>query len=151
MNTAHLLPHTSKEVLPLRPGPAPNGTQPVNIVRPLRPAPSPHTGTRDLKVVRPPLPVGKPPAAPPKSPPTPQRLSPPKKPLPLNPTRSPLKNIKDRYVAFGLALHWGPTTLEPGLGLGLAGERLVAQGLCPHGTRPGLAQPEMATWARSFQ
>ncbi|KAI3365918.1 hypothetical protein L3Q82_000741 [Scortum barcoo] len=38
----------------------------------------------------------------------------------------------------------GPT-LEPGLGLGLAGERLVA-GSLPTG--PGRAQPEMATWAR---
>ncbi|XP_075943338.1 disintegrin and metalloproteinase domain-containing protein 33 isoform X1 [Anarhichas minor] len=84
------LPHTSKEVLPLRPGPLPNGTQPVNIVRPLRPAQSPRGGPRDLKVARPPLPAGKPPAAPPKSPSTPQRLSPPKKPLPLNPTRFPL-------------------------------------------------------------
>ncbi|XP_061525007.1 disintegrin and metalloproteinase domain-containing protein 33 isoform X1 [Phycodurus eques] len=69
---------TSKEVLPLRPDPAPGGTQPVNIVRPLRPAPF----TRDVKRARPPLP-----AAPRKSP---QRLSPPKKPLPLNPMRSPL-------------------------------------------------------------
>lgn len=84
------LPHTSKELLPLRPGPVANGTQPVNIVRPLRPAPSPQGAARDTKAVRPPLPVGKPPAAPHKSPPTPQRLSPPKKPLPLNPTRSPL-------------------------------------------------------------
>lgn len=84
------LPHTSKEVLPLRPGPSPNGTQPVNIVRPLRPAQSPHGGARDLKVVRPPLPAGKPPAGPAKSPSTPHRLSPPRKPLPLNPTRSPL-------------------------------------------------------------
>lgn len=84
------LPHTSKEVLPLRPGPVANGTQPVNIVRPLRPAPSPQGGPRGLKVVRTPLPAGRPPAAPPKSPTTPQRLSPPKKPLPLNPTRSPL-------------------------------------------------------------
>ncbi|XP_076004419.1 disintegrin and metalloproteinase domain-containing protein 33 [Genypterus blacodes] len=83
------LPHTSKEVLPLRPGQAPNGSQPVNIVRPQRPALSPQ-GARDLKVVRPPLPAGKPPAALPKSPATPQRLSPPKKPLPLNPIRSPL-------------------------------------------------------------
>ncbi|KAI3363727.1 hypothetical protein L3Q82_001341 [Scortum barcoo] len=41
----------------------------------------------------------------------------------------------------GLALQ-GPT-LEPGLGLGLAGERLVA-GSLPTG--PGRAQPEMATW-----
>ncbi|KAJ4940693.1 hypothetical protein JOQ06_026988 [Pogonophryne albipinna] len=84
------LPHTSKEVLPLRPGPVSNGTQPVNIVRPLRPSQSPMGGSRDVKVVRPPLPASKPPTAPPKSPATPQRLSPPKKPLPLNPTRSPL-------------------------------------------------------------
>ncbi|KAI3360389.1 hypothetical protein L3Q82_002300 [Scortum barcoo] len=42
----------------------------------------------------------------------------------------------------GLAL-LGPT-LEPGLGLGLAGERLVA-GSLPTG--PGRAQPEIATWA----
>uniref|UniRef100_A0A3Q4BX87 Uncharacterized protein n=1 Tax=Mola mola TaxID=94237 RepID=A0A3Q4BX87_MOLML len=84
------LPHTSKEVLPLRPGPAPNGTQPVNIVRPLRPASSLQRGSKDLKVGRQPLRAGKPPAAPPKSLPTPQRLSPPTKPLPLNPTRSPL-------------------------------------------------------------
>uniref|UniRef100_A0A3Q2EF97 Disintegrin and metalloproteinase domain-containing protein 19-like n=1 Tax=Cyprinodon variegatus TaxID=28743 RepID=A0A3Q2EF97_CYPVA len=85
-----VLPHTSKEVLPLRPGPVPNCTQPVNIVRPLRPTQSPQGGPRDLKVLRPPLPSAKPPTVPPKSPPTPQRLSPPKKPLPLNPTRSPL-------------------------------------------------------------
>lgn len=84
------LPHTSKEVLPLRPGPAPNSTQPVNIVRPLRPAPSPQGARQDPKVARPPLPASKPPGAPPKSPQTPQRLTPPKKPLPLNPTRSPL-------------------------------------------------------------
>ncbi|KAK5617480.1 hypothetical protein CRENBAI_005517 [Crenichthys baileyi] len=84
------LPHTSKEVLPLRPGPVPNGTQPVNIMRPLRPTQSPQGGPRDLKVVRPPLPACKPPTVPSKSPPTSQRLSPPKKPLPLNPTHSPL-------------------------------------------------------------
>ncbi|XP_045066658.1 disintegrin and metalloproteinase domain-containing protein 33, partial [Coregonus clupeaformis] len=83
------LPHTSKEVLPLRPGPAPNGTQPVNIVRPLRPAPSPHNTPRGFKVVHPPLLV-KSTGAPPKSPAPPQNLTPPKKPLPLNPTRSPL-------------------------------------------------------------
>ncbi|XP_061768398.1 disintegrin and metalloproteinase domain-containing protein 33 isoform X1 [Nerophis ophidion] len=76
------LPATSKEVLPLRPAPLPTGTQPVNVVRPLRPVP---------KGSRPPLPAGKPPGVTRKSPPPPpQRLSPPKKPLPLNPTRSPL-------------------------------------------------------------
>lgn len=85
------IPHTSKEVLPLRPGPIPNGSQPVNVVRPLRPAPSPRPSPRDIKGPRPPLPASKPPAAPPKSTPVhTQKLSPPKKPLPLNPTRSPL-------------------------------------------------------------
>ncbi|KAI3367239.1 hypothetical protein L3Q82_008291 [Scortum barcoo] len=50
------------------------------------------------------------------------------------------KNIKDRYVArIGVT---GAPHLEPGLGLGLAGERLVA-GSLPTG--PGRAQPEMAT------
>ncbi|KAI3353183.1 hypothetical protein L3Q82_019737, partial [Scortum barcoo] len=55
------------------------------------------------------------------------------------------KNIKDRSVTSpGLGALPGPH-LEPGLGLGLAGERLVA-GSLPTG--PGRAQPEMATWAR---
>ncbi|XP_016430984.1 disintegrin and metalloproteinase domain-containing protein 19-like [Sinocyclocheilus rhinocerous] len=79
------LPHTSKEVLPLRPNPASNSTQPVNIVRPLRPAPSPSLS--NIKGPRPPPPISKPP----KSVASPQKLSPPKKPLPLNPSRSPLK------------------------------------------------------------
>ncbi|XP_039525771.1 disintegrin and metalloproteinase domain-containing protein 19 [Pimephales promelas] len=84
------LPHTSKEVLPLRPNPASNGTQPVNIVRPLRPAPSPSLSS--VKGPRPPPPISKPPNSPstPKSVASPQKLSPPKKPLPLNPTRTPL-------------------------------------------------------------
>ncbi|KAI2662380.1 Disintegrin and metalloproteinase domain-containing protein 12 [Labeo rohita] len=84
------LPHTSKEVLPLRPNPASNGTQPVNIVRPLRPAPSPSLS--NIKGHRPPPPISKPPNSPstPKSVASPQKLSPPKKPLPLNPSRSPL-------------------------------------------------------------
>ncbi|KAI3361723.1 hypothetical protein L3Q82_002076 [Scortum barcoo] len=52
---------------------------------------------------------------------------------------------QSRTVTFawiGVTLR-GPT-LEPGLGLGLAGEHLVA-GSLPTG--PGRAQPEMATWA----
>ncbi|XP_026124477.1 disintegrin and metalloproteinase domain-containing protein 33 [Carassius auratus] len=84
------LPHTSKEVLPLRPNPASNGTQPVNIVRPLRPAPSPSLS--NIEGPRPPPPISRPPNSPstPKSVASPQKLSPPKKPLPLNPSRSPL-------------------------------------------------------------
>ncbi|XP_051755356.1 disintegrin and metalloproteinase domain-containing protein 33 isoform X2 [Ctenopharyngodon idella] len=84
------LPHTSKEVLPLRPNPASNGTQPVNIVRPLRPAPSP--SLTNVKGPRPPPPISKPSNSPstPKSVVSPQKLSPPKKPLPLNPSRTPL-------------------------------------------------------------
>lgn len=81
------LPHTSKEVLPLRPGPTSNGTQPVNIVRPLRPAPSPHL--HNVKVPRPPPPISKP-LEEAKCSPTAAKLSPPRKPLPLNPTRSPV-------------------------------------------------------------
>ncbi|XP_066537193.1 disintegrin and metalloproteinase domain-containing protein 19 isoform X2 [Hoplias malabaricus] len=81
------LPHTSKEVLPLRPSLSSNGTQPVNIVRPLRPAPSPHL--QDVKVPRPPPPISKPLVAA-KTSHTAPKLSPPKKPLPLNPTRSPV-------------------------------------------------------------
>ncbi|KAI3356707.1 hypothetical protein L3Q82_003394 [Scortum barcoo] len=53
------------------------------------------------------------------------------------------RRISRTVTSPGLALR-GPT-LEPGLGLGLAGERLVA-GSLPTG--PGRAQPEMATWAR---
>lgn len=88
------LPHTSKEVLPLRPNPASNGTQPVNIVRPLRPAPSPSLS--NIKGPRPPPPIGKPPNSPskPKSVASPQKLSPPKKPLPLNPSRTPLVRVQ---------------------------------------------------------
>ncbi|XP_005172418.1 disintegrin and metalloproteinase domain-containing protein 33 [Danio rerio] len=84
------LPHTSKEVLPLRPNPATNGPQPVNIVRPLRPAPSPSLS--NMKGPRPPPPISKPPNSPktPKTVASPQKLSPPKKPLPLNPSRTPL-------------------------------------------------------------
>ncbi|KAI3368327.1 hypothetical protein L3Q82_008033 [Scortum barcoo] len=40
----------------------------------------------------------------------------------------------------------GGPTLEPGLGLGLAGEAPGGHGSLPTG--PGRAQPEMATWAR---
>ncbi|KAA0723690.1 Disintegrin and metalloproteinase domain-containing protein 19 [Triplophysa tibetana] len=90
------LPHTSKEVLPLRPNPVSNGTQPVNIVRPLRPAPSPSLTA--AKGSRPPPPVFKPTNSPstPKSVASPQKLSPPKKPLPLNPSRSPLMASKQQ-------------------------------------------------------
>ncbi|KAI3367629.1 hypothetical protein L3Q82_026471 [Scortum barcoo] len=44
---------------------------------------------------------------------------------------------KDRYVA-RIGVTRGPT-LEPGLGLGLAGERLVGR-VFAHGTRPGSAR-----------
>ncbi|KAI3370554.1 hypothetical protein L3Q82_025315, partial [Scortum barcoo] len=45
---------------------------------------------------------------------------------------------KDRYVARIGVTHWGPT-LEPGLGLGLAGERPGGR-VFAHGTRPGSAR-----------
>ncbi|XP_029939780.1 disintegrin and metalloproteinase domain-containing protein 33 isoform X2 [Salarias fasciatus] len=81
------VPHSSKEVLPLRPNPVQNGAQPVNVVRPLRPVQSPHGAAQRLKVVRPPVATSKH-LAPATTPPQhPQRLSPPQKPLPLNPVR----------------------------------------------------------------
>ncbi|KAI3363920.1 hypothetical protein L3Q82_001524 [Scortum barcoo] len=57
------------------------------------------------------------------------------------------KKNKDRYVARirQVGITGGPT-LEPGLGLGLAGERLVS---LPTG--PGRAQPEMADVGPAFQ
>uniref|UniRef100_A0A9J7YJ84 ADAM metallopeptidase domain 19a n=1 Tax=Cyprinus carpio carpio TaxID=630221 RepID=A0A9J7YJ84_CYPCA len=87
-----------KEVLPLRPNPASNGTQPVNIVRPLRPAPSPSLS--NIEGPRPPPPISKTPNSPstPKSVASPQKLSPPKKPLPLNPSRSPLVRILCTHI-----------------------------------------------------
>ncbi|XP_033869581.2 disintegrin and metalloproteinase domain-containing protein 33-like [Acipenser ruthenus] len=90
--------HPSREVLPLRSGPVPNRSQPVNIVRPLRPAPTPdiHSGhplqtstpdiQRNLKEHRP----VKPPAPAQKSSSLAEKLIPPKKPLPVHPTRTPL-------------------------------------------------------------
>ncbi|KAI3354744.1 hypothetical protein L3Q82_004575 [Scortum barcoo] len=48
------------------------------------------------------------------------------------------RRISRTVTSPGLALPGGPT-LEPGLGLGLAGERLVA-GSLPTGTRPGSAR-----------
>ncbi|KAI3362224.1 hypothetical protein L3Q82_012542 [Scortum barcoo] len=44
-------------------------------------------------------------------------------------------------------MHYRGPTLEPGLGLGLSGERLVAWWAGSLPTGPGRAQPEMATWA----
>ncbi|KAI3351371.1 hypothetical protein L3Q82_005914 [Scortum barcoo] len=52
-------------------------------------------------------------------------------------------NIKDRYVTRITCI--GVPILEPGLGLGLTGECMVARSLP---TGPSRAQPEMATWAR---
>ncbi|KAI3361925.1 hypothetical protein L3Q82_012277 [Scortum barcoo] len=54
------------------------------------------------------------------------------------------KNIKDRSHVARIGVTGAPPWSR-GLGLGLAGERLVA-GSLPTG--PGRAQPEMATWAR---
>uniref|UniRef100_A0A4W5Q0N8 ADAM metallopeptidase domain 33 n=1 Tax=Hucho hucho TaxID=62062 RepID=A0A4W5Q0N8_9TELE len=88
------LPHTSKEVLPLRPDPTTICTQPVNIVRPLSPNPLLHNTPQSSKVVRPPLHVSMPPGALSKSTDPPQKHTRPTKPLPLNPTRSPLPRPK---------------------------------------------------------
>ncbi|KAI3364862.1 hypothetical protein L3Q82_001044 [Scortum barcoo] len=51
----------------------------------------------------------------------------------------------------GLALHWGPT-LEPGLGLGLAGERLVARGpvQCGLGSSHGGGPRRPNPWTKTL-
>ncbi|KAI3357139.1 hypothetical protein L3Q82_015611 [Scortum barcoo] len=57
--------------------------------------------------------------------------------------RTPTRTVTSPGLDWRYSRVQGPT-LEPGLGLGLAGERLVA-GSLPMG--PGRAQPKMATWA----
>ncbi|CAN9509787.1 unnamed protein product [Ophioblennius macclurei] len=81
------VPHTNKNVLPLKPSPMQNSAQPVNVVRPLRPVHSPHGTHQRLKVVSPPMPNSKHLESATKSHQISQRLSPPQKPLPLNPVR----------------------------------------------------------------
>ncbi|XP_039607802.1 disintegrin and metalloproteinase domain-containing protein 19 isoform X2 [Polypterus senegalus] len=88
-NNAKKPSKTGQEILPLRPGPTVNGPHPVNIVRPLRPAPTPDI-QRNVKMPRPVMPAGKPPPTPTKFTSTTEKLIPPKKPLPVNPTRTPL-------------------------------------------------------------
>ncbi|XP_053560344.1 disintegrin and metalloproteinase domain-containing protein 33 [Bombina bombina] len=89
----------SKTVFQGKSGGVQNGSQPVNIVRPLRPAPSPvHQHSKQLKPSRPPPPAKSTPPNPKKVGNTYAKLLPPKKPLPscpavtsqLNPPRKPL-------------------------------------------------------------
>ncbi|XP_047433428.1 uncharacterized protein LOC125003504 [Mugil cephalus] len=59
--------------------------------------------------------------------------------------RRPRMKRKNRRQCSWLGVYRAEYTLEPGLGLGLVGKRLVA-GPLPMG--PGRAQPELDTWAR---
>ncbi|XP_067389763.1 disintegrin and metalloproteinase domain-containing protein 33 [Emydura macquarii macquarii] len=81
----------ARGVFPLKPSAPQNGSQPVNVVRPLRPAPSPAAHPhRDLKPSRPPPPGGKFPGVPAKTIGSQLKLLPPKKPLPSSPVRTPV-------------------------------------------------------------
>ncbi|XP_075429723.1 disintegrin and metalloproteinase domain-containing protein 19-like isoform X2 [Ascaphus truei] len=74
-------------------GAAQTCSQPINIVRPLRPAPSPVLQpSKGLKPTRPPPPVKKSPMIPAKEDHTFIKLLPPKKPLPSCPARTPQMN-----------------------------------------------------------
>ncbi|XP_074848319.1 disintegrin and metalloproteinase domain-containing protein 33 isoform X3 [Carettochelys insculpta] len=78
-------------IFPLRPSAAQNGSQPVNVVRPLRPAAGPTVlPHRDLKPARPPPPSGRSPIDAAKATGSQPKLLPPKKPLPHSPVRAPL-------------------------------------------------------------
>ncbi|XP_041323258.1 disintegrin and metalloproteinase domain-containing protein 33 [Pyrgilauda ruficollis] len=71
-------------------GAAQPGSQPVNVVHPLRPAPhSISPRPRDPKPARPPPPATKSPLVPTKAGASQAKLPPPKKPLPCSPVRSP--------------------------------------------------------------
>ncbi|XP_063257300.1 disintegrin and metalloproteinase domain-containing protein 33-like isoform X3 [Prinia subflava] len=73
-----------------RPGAAPPGSQPINVVHPLRPAPHAIPARpRDPKPARPPPPAGKSPLLPSKAGASQAKLPPPRKPLPCSPVRSP--------------------------------------------------------------
>ncbi|XP_044874123.1 disintegrin and metalloproteinase domain-containing protein 33 isoform X2 [Mauremys mutica] len=77
----------ARGIFPLKP----NGSQPVSIVHPLRPAPSPAAPPhRDLKPSRPPPPGGKSPVVLAKAISSQPKLLPPKKPLPSTPVRTPV-------------------------------------------------------------
>ncbi|NWY37375.1 ADA33 protein, partial [Sylvia atricapilla] len=72
------------------PGAAQPGSQPINVVHPLRPAPHPIAPRpRDPKPARPPPPASKSPLVSPKAGASQAKLPPPRKPLPCSPIRSP--------------------------------------------------------------
>uniref|UniRef100_A0A452I3K8 Uncharacterized protein n=1 Tax=Gopherus agassizii TaxID=38772 RepID=A0A452I3K8_9SAUR len=85
--------HDTRGIFPLKP----NGSQPVSIVHPLRPAPSPAAPPhRDLRPSRPPPPGGKSPVVPAKAISSQPKLLPPKKPLPSTPVRTPVVSFSGR-------------------------------------------------------
>uniref|UniRef100_A0A8C3E889 ADAM metallopeptidase domain 33 n=1 Tax=Corvus moneduloides TaxID=1196302 RepID=A0A8C3E889_CORMO len=97
---AFTLRNISASSHPTKPGPrtaflpksgaAQPGSQPINVVHPLRPAPhSIPPRPRDPKPARPPPPVSKSPLVPTKAGVSQAKLPPPKKPLPCSPVRTP--------------------------------------------------------------
>ncbi|KAJ7327272.1 hypothetical protein JRQ81_017031, partial [Phrynocephalus forsythii] len=89
----------TRGISPLRTNASPSSSHPVNIVRPLRPAPSPAVSVqKDLKPARPPpLPFTKSSAVPVQTTFGAQnKLPAPKKPLPCSPVRTPLIDPKQR-------------------------------------------------------
>ncbi|XP_060134314.1 disintegrin and metalloproteinase domain-containing protein 33 isoform X3 [Zootoca vivipara] len=89
----------TRGVFPPKPNPLQGASHPVNVVRPLRPAPAPVTPLqKDLKPSRPPpLPFNKSPAAAAGAKFGAQnKLPPPKKPLPISPARTALVDPKQR-------------------------------------------------------
>ncbi|XP_030046808.1 disintegrin and metalloproteinase domain-containing protein 33 [Microcaecilia unicolor] len=85
-----------RDNFPVKSGIVQNGSQPVNIVRPLRPAPTPVSQPpKDLKPCRPPPPAKKSPMVLAKTMDSQTKLLPPKKPLPTIPVRTPKIIVKN--------------------------------------------------------
>ncbi|KAK4819135.1 hypothetical protein QYF61_025602 [Mycteria americana] len=81
----------TRTAFPRKPSAHQPGSQPVNVVHPLRPPPhSIPPRPRDPKPARPPPPVSKSPMVPTKTVVSQAKLPPPKKPLPCSPVRTPL-------------------------------------------------------------
>ncbi|XP_075787141.1 disintegrin and metalloproteinase domain-containing protein 33 isoform X2 [Pelodiscus sinensis] len=88
---AQSTPKAARGIFPLKPSAVQPGSQPVNVVHPLRPAPSPAAQLhRDLKPARPPPPSGRSPGVPASASGSHAKRLPPKKPLPSSPVRPPL-------------------------------------------------------------
>uniref|UniRef100_A0A8C3KG76 ADAM metallopeptidase domain 33 n=1 Tax=Calidris pygmaea TaxID=425635 RepID=A0A8C3KG76_9CHAR len=96
----------TRAAFPPKPSAHQPGSQPVNIVHPLRPSPrSISPRPRDPKPARPPPPVSKSPMVPTKMVVSQAKLPPPKKPLPCSPVRTPL-------VSFASWLYFSARLIE---------------------------------------